>query len=177
MRGCKLRHNSVLFEAKEHQAEAHRRLRRGRRAEGGNMFRWVAGAIGVIALGLTAPLTRAAEPVEVNIGYIHHAGTRETLSLVMQPAENDGIAGARLAIEDNNTTGRFLNQHFTLEEVRVKDGDDIAKAATTLASRNGFIIADLPADELLKAADAVRERGTVLLNAGATDDRLREIDC
>ena len=69
------------------------------------MFRWLAGAIGVIALGLMSPLARAAEPVEVNIGYIHHAGTKETLSLVMQPAENDGSAGARLAIEDNNTTG------------------------------------------------------------------------
>ena len=35
----------------------------------------------------------------------------------------------------------------------------------------GFIIADLPADELLKAADALRDRGTLLLNAGAIDDR------
>jgi len=43
------------------------------------------------------------------------------LSLVEQPAENDGVAGARLAIEDNNTTGKFLNQHFTLEELRLKD--------------------------------------------------------
>ncbi|WP_457832780.1 hypothetical protein, partial [Staphylococcus aureus] len=58
-----------------------------------------------------------------------------------------------------------------------KDADDIAKAATGLADRNGFIIADLPADELLKAADAVRGRGTVFLNAGSIDDRLREADC
>jgi len=63
--------------------------------------------------------------------------------------------------EDNNTTGRFLNQRFTLEEVRLKDGDDAAKAAITLADRNiGFIIADLPADALLKAADAIRDRGS-----------------
>ena len=91
-----------------------------------------------------------------------------------QPADNDGIAGARLAIEDNNTTGKFLNQHFTLDEVRLKEGDDPAKAAMALAERNGFIIADLPADALLKAADALRDRGTVLFNAGAIDDRLRE---
>ena len=55
------------------------------------------------------------------------------MSLVEQPADNDGLAGARLAIEDNNTTGKFLNQHFTLQEVRLKDGDDVAKAATALA--------------------------------------------
>ena len=105
------------------------------------------------------------------------AASRSTLSLVEQPADNDGVAGARLAIEDNNTTGKFLNQHFTLEEVRLKDGDDVAKAASSLAEHNGFIIADLPADALLKVADTLRDRGTVLFDAGAIDDRLREQDC
>src|ERR1700756_226047 len=138
------------------------------------MFRWLAGAI---ALGLMSPLALAAEPVEVNIGYLHHAGIKETLSLIAQPAANDGIAGAQLAIEDNNTTGKFLNQHFNLDEVRLKAGDDVVKAAQTLAGHDGFIIADLPADELLKTADALRDNGTLLLNAGAIDDRLREQDC
>jgi ABC transporter substrate binding protein (PQQ-dependent alcohol dehydrogenase system) len=119
----------------------------------------------------------ATDRVEISIGYLSRAGARPALSLVEQPAENDGVAGARLAIEDNNTTGKFLNQHFTLEEVRLRDGDDAAQAAVALAGRNGFIIADLPADALLKAADALRDRGTVLLNAGAIDDRLREQDC
>ena len=34
-----------------------------------------------------------------------------------------------------------------------------------------------PRTRLLKAADAVRDRGAVLFNAGAIDDRLREEDC
>ena len=139
------------------------------------MIRWLLGPIG---LCLAAMQALAADPVTIGVGYLGVAGTRPTLSLVEQPAENDGIAGARLAIEDNNTTGRFLNQHFTLEDVRLKEGEDPAKAAAALADRNiGFIIADLPADALLKAADAVRDRGTVVFNAGATDDRLREEDC
>ena len=142
--------------------------------QGGTMIRWLVGAIG---LSVVASHALAADPVEIGIGYLGHAGVKSKLSLVEQPSENDGIAGARLAIEDNNTTGKFLNQHFTLEEVRLKDGEDVAKAATTLAGRNGFIIADLPADALLKAADALRDRGTVLLNAGSIDDRLREEDC
>jgi ABC transporter substrate binding protein (PQQ-dependent alcohol dehydrogenase system) len=135
--------------------------------------------VGVV-VGLSALVTGAlaADPVEVGIGYLRRAGTKPSLSLVEQPAENDGVAGARLAIEDNNTTGKFLNQHFTLEEFRLKEGDDVAKVAAALADRNiDFIIADLPADLLLKAADAVRDRGTVLFNAGAIDDRLREEDC
>src|SRR5436309_1358683 len=134
--------------------------------------------VGIIGLGALANAALAANPVEIGIGYLRRAGVKPTLSLVEQPAENDGVAGARLAIEDNNTTGRFLNQHFTLEEVRLKDGDDATSAAMALADRNiGLIIADLPADALLKAADAVRDRGIVLLNAGAIDDRLREQDC
>jgi ABC transporter substrate binding protein (PQQ-dependent alcohol dehydrogenase system) len=138
------------------------------------MVRWLVAAIG---LGVVATHALAADPVEIGIGYLGQAGVQSKLSLVEQPAGNDGIAGARLAIDDNNTTGKFLNQHFTLEELRIADGEDVAKAATALASRNGFIIADLPAEALLKAADALRDRGTVLLNAGSIDDRLREEDC
>jgi ABC transporter substrate binding protein (PQQ-dependent alcohol dehydrogenase system) len=138
------------------------------------MIRWWIAAIGSV---IVATHALAAEPAEIGVGYLGHAGVRSTLSLVQQPADNDGIAGAHLAIEDNNTTGKFLNQHFTLQEVRIKDGDDVAQAATALAEHNGFIVADLPADALLKAADALRDRGTVLVNAGAIDDRLREEDC
>jgi ABC transporter substrate binding protein (PQQ-dependent alcohol dehydrogenase system) len=139
------------------------------------MIRLIVGV--VVGLSVLVTTALAADPVEIGIGYIGRAGVKPTLSLVEQPAENDGVAGARLAIEDNNTTGKFLNQHFTLDELRLRQGDDAAKAAVALADRNGFIIADLPADALLKAADAVRDRGTVLLNAGAIDDRLREENC
>jgi ABC transporter substrate binding protein (PQQ-dependent alcohol dehydrogenase system) len=138
------------------------------------MIRWLVGAIG---LGVVATHALAADPVEIGIGYLGQAGVKSRLSLVEQPAGNDGTAGARLAIDDNNTTGKFLNQHFTLEELRIADGEDVARAATALASHNGFVIADLPAEALLKAADALRDRGTVLLNAGSIDDRLREEDC
>jgi ABC transporter substrate binding protein (PQQ-dependent alcohol dehydrogenase system) len=133
-----------------------------------------------ILVGLSTLVTGAlaADPVGVGIGYLRRAGTKPALSLIEQPAENDGVAGTRLAIEDNNTTGKFLNQHFTLEEFRLKDNDDPAKGAVALADRNiDFIIADLPADSLLKAADAIRDRGTILFNVGAIDDRLREEDC
>ena len=138
------------------------------------MIRWVIGAIG---LSVVATHALAADPLEVGVGYLRHAGVKETLSLLQQPAENDGIAGANLAIDDNNTTGKFLNQHFTLNQVRIKDGDDVVKAATSLADKNGFIVLDLAAEDVLKVADALKARGTVLFDAGAIDDRLREQDC
>jgi ABC transporter substrate binding protein (PQQ-dependent alcohol dehydrogenase system) len=138
------------------------------------MIRWLIGAISLCAVTSSA---LAAEPLTISIGYLGQAGIKATLSLVELPSENDGIAGARLAIEDNNTTGKFLKQQFGLEEVRVKEGDDVAAAARELASRSTFIIADLPPDALLQAADAVRDRGGILFNVGAADDRLREADC
>jgi ABC transporter substrate binding protein (PQQ-dependent alcohol dehydrogenase system) len=133
--------------------------------------------LGAIGLSVVATHALAAEPLEIGIGYLRHAGIKSTLSLVTQPSDNDGVAGAHLAIEDDNTTGRFLNQHFTLKEVRIKDGDDVAKAASSLAEHNGFIVADLPPEDLLKVADTLRDRGTVLFDVGSIDDRLREQDC
>jgi ABC transporter substrate binding protein (PQQ-dependent alcohol dehydrogenase system) len=133
--------------------------------------------IGAIGLSVMATHALAADPLEAGIGYLRHDGVKSTLSLAEQPAANDGVAGALLAIEDNNTTGKFLNQHFTLTEVRLKESDDVVKAATALAEHDNYIILDLPADELLKVADSLRDRGTVLFDAGAIDDRLREQDC
>lgn len=138
------------------------------------MIRWL---VGLLGLALAATQALAADPIEIGVGYLAVAGTRSTLSLVEQPAANDGVAGAKLAIEDNNTTAKFTGQHFTLEERRIREGEDAVQVATALAEKNGFIIADLPADALLKVSDALRDRGTLLFNAGAIDERLREADC
>jgi len=120
----------------------------------------------------------AADSAEFHIGYLHRTGHKEAISLLDMPAADDGLAGARLGIEDNNTTGKFLNQHFDLQEVRLSGNDDPGAAAADLAQQHvSFVLADLPADALLAAADAGRERGLLLFNIGATDERLREQDC
>ena len=125
-------------------------------------------------------LTRVCygDSAEVKIGYVQRPERVETLSLGAMPADNDGLAGAQLGIDDNNTTGKFLGQHFSLEERTLKGSDDAAAAATDLLGHGvGLLIADLSAADLLKVADAGRGRGLVVFNAGATDDALREQDC
>jgi ABC transporter substrate binding protein (PQQ-dependent alcohol dehydrogenase system) len=120
----------------------------------------------------------AQGPAEITIGYLHRGEHKSALSLIDVPAANDGVAGAELAIDDNNTTGRFLNQHFALATVELKDQDDPAAVADMMAQRGiSLAVADLPADALLKIADAGRPRGLLVFNAGATDERLREEDC
>jgi ABC transporter substrate binding protein (PQQ-dependent alcohol dehydrogenase system) len=118
------------------------------------------------------------EATKVKIGFLRTTEQRTTISLIDMPAPNDGLAGAELAIDDNNTTGRFLKQSFSLDDVKLKPQDDPAAAVNALAGRGvSMVIADLPPDQLLKAADAGRAQGMLFFNAGATDDRLREEDC
>jgi ABC transporter substrate binding protein (PQQ-dependent alcohol dehydrogenase system) len=132
--------------------------------------------VAILAAGVVAAC--AADPVEIRIGYLRVPEPKIALSLLQNPAENDGVAGAQLAIDDNNTTGRFLDQRFALDEVRLKENEDPVAATRALADRgNALIIAALPAAALLAAADAGRPRGLVFFNAGAIDDRLREEDC
>lgn len=139
------------------------------------MIRVICGAALMVVAAAAVP---AAQVLKVPIGYLGRADNIETISLIDQPAANDGIAGAQLAVEDNNTTGKFLNQSFSVEAVRLESKDDPAAAVAQLADRGiSLIIADLPADMLLAAADAGRTRGLLFFNAGATDDRLRQEDC
>jgi ABC transporter substrate binding protein (PQQ-dependent alcohol dehydrogenase system) len=126
----------------------------------------------------TSTAVPAAEALKVPIGYLGRAEKIETISLLDQPAANDGIAGAQLAVQDNNTTGKFLNQSFSVEGIKLKDHDDPAAAVTELADSGiSLFVMDLPADMLLKAADAERARGLIFFNAGTIDDRLRQEDC
>jgi ABC transporter substrate binding protein (PQQ-dependent alcohol dehydrogenase system) len=134
----------------------------------------------VLTASVLLALTRVCygDSAEIKIGYVHRPERVETLSLGAMPADNDGLAGAQLGIDDNNTTGKFLGQRFSLDERTLKGGDDAAAAATDLLGHGvGLLIADLSAADLLKAADAGRDRGLVVFNAGATDDALREQDC
>jgi ABC transporter substrate binding protein (PQQ-dependent alcohol dehydrogenase system) len=135
-------------------------------------------AIAAALMLMSVVLARAQSPTEVTIGYLHRSPAKSAISLLEVPPANDGIAGAELANEDNNTTGKFLNQHFALAPVELKDGDDPVAAIESLAQRGiALVIAAMPADALLKAADAGKARGMLLFNVGATDDRLREEDC
>ena len=85
----------------------------------------------------------------------------------------------QLATEDDNTTGRFLNQHYTLIEKLLGEGDDPVAAMNALADQGAAFIVDEP--RCGPAAEGrrtpARARGETLINASALDERLREQDC
>lgn len=100
------------------------------------------------------------------------------LSLLDIPPKDDGLAGARLAIDDNNTTGRFLKQNFALELIESEDTAElIAETKKRVEAGIGFVVSDLDAQPTLSLADALKGLDAVILNASAPDENIREQDC
>src|SRR4051812_14320388 len=105
----------------------------------------------VVALLVLASAPAAA--AEVKIGYLHAPPGEQPLSLVEVPAATNGQDGAELAVGDNNTTGRFLHQSFSMTTAIAREGSDAAAQVGAMADQGvAFIVADLPADALLAAA-------------------------
>ncbi|MDG1208505.1 MAG: branched-chain amino acid ABC transporter substrate-binding protein, partial [Paracoccaceae bacterium] len=99
------------------------------------------------------------------------------LSRLDLPAENDGFAGAAVGLADNNTTGRFLGQTFEATEVTAKPEDAIKAAEVAVADGAGVIVALAPEATLLALADHFADQNTIILNATARDDALRNASC
>src|SRR5262245_4036296 len=58
--------------------------------------------------------------VEIRLGYLRAYQPQLALSVLDVPPRDEGVAGANVAIADNNTTGNFLGQKFSLEVTEVK---------------------------------------------------------
>ncbi len=134
-----------------------------------------------IATGtILAATTRVArsDPATVQVGYLRWTEPQPTISLLDKMPPDDGLAGAKLAMSDNDTTGRFMNQRFELSDNSVRADDDPVAMLTTLTDHGvRLVLTDLPADRLLKLAAAGRASGVVLFNIRAPDDALRQQDC
>ena len=138
------------------------------------------GLVAVLAAGLAslALPARAADPVEIRIAFLSRQPPPPPAYEIDPTPEDEGLAGGQLGIRDNNTTGTFTGQHYTLVEAWLGEGEDAVAKAKALADDGvHFIAANLPAGELLAVADALKDRDIVLFNAGASDDRLRGADC
>ncbi|WP_245593563.1 ABC transporter substrate-binding protein [Azospirillum halopraeferens] len=137
----------------------------------------VAGAPAVTAAA-TATAPGGKEPARIPVVFLRDDEPPVIpLSLLDPVIEDPGVQGARLAVADNQTTGRFMGQSFELVEVTLPEGDP-AEAVRALAGEgHRFFVADLRADRLLAVADLPELRDALVFNARATDDRLRNADC
>lgn len=131
------------------------------------------------AAALTAPLSATrADPSAIRIGYMRWSVRRPTISLLDKPASDDGLAGAILAISDNNTTGRFMNQQFELSEIRLSErSDSTATVQAASAADLAVVLTDVPAQLLLDLAGEAKAKGMTFFNIAAPDDALRQASC
>lgn len=133
--------------------------------------------IGALFAALAAP-PAGAEPSRVKFGVLRQTHSSETLSILDLPAEDDALAGALLGAADDNTTGRFTGQSFEAADVKLAPGEDAVAAARKLIDDGAVgLLADLPADDLLRVADALKSSDALVYNIFAPDERLREEQC
>ena len=78
------------------------------------------------------PAKPEKQVTEIRIGYLRAYAPQLALSVLDVPPRDEGVAGANVAIADNNTTGKFIGQKFTLDVTEVKPDADV--------------VADLPGD-------------------------------
>ncbi len=131
-----------------------------------------------------APAAAKPDTAEPNVAVVPIVLARQLrdeplpLSLLDLPPKDLGLAGAKLAITDNNTTGRFMNQEFKLETIEDSDPAKlIADVVQKVDAGVHFVLVDATPETLLKMADAIKGKEALLINYSAPDDNLREENC
>src|SRR5829696_10585453 len=111
-------------------------------------------ALGAVLYALVGPvMAQAPTASEVHIGLLaRKIPPPPTFSFDAVP-KDEGFAGARAAIKDNDTSGAFTGQRYVLDEVSLEDEESPVTAARKLVERGtGVIAVKLPADELIAVA-------------------------
>ena len=121
----------------------------------------------------------SASEVKLEVDIVHVTREEEPhipLSLLDLPADREGVLGAQLGLNDNQTTGNFLGHKYVMQEVVIAEEQTVADAlAAVTEDDSAIIVADLLVEDLLALADAYPD--SLIINARATDDNLRNEEC
>lgn len=133
-----------------------------------------------IVLGLFQIKSAYAESIQtIKISYItQEQKIPAALSNLDAFIQNKGMLGAKIAIDDNNTTGQFTGQEFELNTIVVPiEGNVIEAFKQQVADDIPFVITNLPAQLLKQLADLDLAKGRLFFDAATTDDELRNSQC
>ncbi|WP_083570971.1 ABC transporter substrate-binding protein [Halomonas sp. QHL1] len=116
----------------------------------------------------------------ITLGYlgIERPADIEPLS-VLDPVINDeGVQGARLAVNDNNATGQFLGQEFVLvESIVAEQGEVLAGLESLIEQGADWIISGLPDEALREVLESSALEERVVFNTLAQENTLRNEVC
>lgn len=130
------------------------------------------------AVAQNAPASSGAKPMSIVQAAVLRVD-RPTLPPIsrLDVAPPDlGFAGARLAIADNDTTGRFMGQDFEAQEVTATPETAAAELDKLLAAGVPFIVTIADDATTLALADRAGDKA-LIFNAHARGDNLRGSDC
>ncbi|MFN3276355.1 MAG: ABC transporter substrate-binding protein [Paracoccus sp. (in: a-proteobacteria)] len=131
---------------------------------------------GVCLLALPAS-AQQPDPVQIRSAVIRvDAQAMLPISRLDLPPEDLGFAGARLAIEDNDTTGRFMGQDFDAVEVTATPETAADQLSAILDDGIEFVVVLADDATTLALADQAGDRA-MIFNARARGDNLRGADC
>ena len=150
----------------------------------GHRLDWLCGlavAMVVVGIGLAGAVALAAaqEELPVSISYITQEEVKpRPLSLLDPVLTDEGLAGARQATSENQTTGQFLKHDYSLNEIIVPDDGDLVTAfKEALAAGERLFVADVHGEQLLALADLPEAEAALIFNSRAPDDELRTDEC
>jgi len=115
----------------------------------------------------------------LKIGYLREMveHPRPASRLDVEP-KDAGVAGAKMAIEENNAGGRFTGHDYSLDVSTVTSADKAVEALQkVLDSDHHYIVVDASAETLLEMADWAKDKDILLFNVRATDVSLRQENC
>jgi ABC transporter substrate binding protein (PQQ-dependent alcohol dehydrogenase system) len=154
------------------------------------MTNLVAPIAGAAALALASVLAVTAAPAQeakparsVDIGYVELADNPmydPERAYYMVPVRQFGspLPGAELGISDAQTIGKVIGVDFGLKSELGESIEGISKTVREWSDEGmHFVIADLPAEELLALSDAVADLPVTIFNIAANEDSLRGADC
>ncbi|SPF75491.1 hypothetical protein ALP8811_00481 [Aliiroseovarius pelagivivens] len=131
-------------------------------------------ALAICVLSTGARATEALR--DISVLYLRIATPERPVLSNLDPIPNDlGLAGAKLAVADNNTTGGFMGYKFSMDIVDLEEGDIVGARDVLQSSKAPFVILDMSAKEMLDLADGTGPR--LFFNVRSYDDNLRNTDC
>lgn len=132
-------------------------------------------SFGLLFLAVTA-LPAAA--LDISIAYLERQVERPpTLSNLDTVPETLGLDGARLAIDENATTGTFLGHTYILNPFIAAPGDDFLALAAQVLETHDLVVINASAVDVLAVADLPGAAQALLFNVAAADSGLRSADC
>ncbi|WP_197468014.1 ABC transporter substrate-binding protein [Neptuniibacter marinus] len=122
--------------------------------------------------------SNAYSEIEVNISYLQQEIDQgPVLSNILPEPEDAGLQGAKLAIQDSNTTGRFLKHKYQLQDA-ISDDPQVLLDKAKAQYEEGIRYFVINADEqtVRKFTDSLG-KDALIFNAGSSSNTLRRQVC